>query len=575
VTSTSYDDALDRPTHVIVAANTSQKTRIRFEYDDDARTITTVRDLNAFGDGALRSQAVYDGLGRRTMVRQFEDGSEILTETHYDGLGRVHEVTNPYRSGDAAQVTVTEYDALDRVTKMTAPDGAVTQTLYEGNGTLATDAAGKQRQTIVDSLGRVATVTEDPSVAGLETSYEHDAMGNLTKVIQGQQVRTFQYDRLSRLQSATNGESGTTTYDYDDNDNLVGRTDARGVVMTDSYDALDRIQEQVYSDGTPGVSYSYDTAPGGTGRLATIVSAVSTSTFLAYDPFGNVTKYSQRTGDTTFSMSYAYNRAGLVTSAGYPSGRRVDTTYDAAGRVTGVTGTFRGNQTEFIHPGSVTYWPHGAIRAMDLGNGLSDRTSFNNRLQADRVIVGPEQESLLRLDYGYGGANNNGNVLTQTISAGALSLQQSYGYDRLNRLSQASESGSWTQVFGYERFGNRWVEPGSYMPNAAQTPQSSGQFDHSTNRVNIPGTLYDSAGNLTRDWVGRTFDYDAENRQVRFVDMGGVVTYAYDGDGSGSPRRETGLLPPSSTTPSRTWLRRWLQSCPVSTCTRETGCWPR
>ena len=41
-------------------------------------------------------------------------------------------------------------------------------------------------------------------------------------------MRTFVYDCLKRLTSATNPESGTTTYTYDNNGNVVKRTDARG-----------------------------------------------------------------------------------------------------------------------------------------------------------------------------------------------------------------------------------------------------------------------------------------------------------------------------------------------------------
>ena len=58
---------------------------------------------------------------------------------------------------------------------------------------------------------------------------------------------------------------------------------------------------------------------------------------------------------------------------------------------------------------------------------------------------------LLKLEYAYSNSNpsihdNNGNVLTQKITApktssGTLVLTQSYNYDKLNRLSDAAESG--------------------------------------------------------------------------------------------------------------------------------------
>jgi YD repeat-containing protein len=46
----------------------------------------------------------------------------------------------------------------------------------------------------------------------------------------GSQSRTFHYSSLSRLTSATNPESGTVSYQYDNNGNLTLKTDARNIV---------------------------------------------------------------------------------------------------------------------------------------------------------------------------------------------------------------------------------------------------------------------------------------------------------------------------------------------------------
>jgi RHS repeat-associated protein len=43
------------------------------------------------------------------------------------------------------------------------------------------------------------------------------------------------------------------------------------------------------------------------------------------------------------------------------------------------------------------------------------------------------------------------------------------------------------------------------------------------------GFIYDAAGNVKTDSSGKQFDYDAENRQVRYNN--GAAVYAYDGDG--------------------------------------------
>ena len=97
-------------------------------------------------------------------------------------------------------------------------------------------------------------------------------------------------------------------------------------------------------------------------------------------------------------------------------------------------------------------------------NGNRNRPS-NNRLQPTQIALGttPGGTDKLNLVFTYGGATNNGNVLSQTITVPGLSQPfiQNYTYDELNRLSSATEtnngSGTWSQIFGYDRYGNRNV----------------------------------------------------------------------------------------------------------------------
>ena len=89
---------------------------------------------------------------------------------------------------------------------------------------------------MTDALGRLVRVDEpdkdtgslgDVSSPNQPTSYSYDALGNLRTVNQNTQTRTFLYDSLSRLTTATNPESGTISYQYDNNGNLTRKTDAR------------------------------------------------------------------------------------------------------------------------------------------------------------------------------------------------------------------------------------------------------------------------------------------------------------------------------------------------------------
>jgi hypothetical protein len=123
----------------------------------------------------------------------------------------------------------------------------------------------------------------------------------------------------------------------------------------------------------------------------------------------------------------------------------------------------------------------------------------------------------LKLNYTYGTTTNNGNVLTHTITvptigaATGFTATQSYTYDELNRLEVAQEASgaNWKQTFLYDRYGNRNFDAANTTPahlgsnltvNAANNRYNTGQGL----------VLYDTAGNLTRDYDGHTFTFDAD-----------------------------------------------------------------
>lgn len=235
-------------------------------------------------------------------------------------------------------------------------------TTYASEVTTVTDQAGKQRRSSVDGLGRLVTVTEDPSVLNYQTSYGYDARGNLKTVTQGTQPqRTFSYDLLSRLMSAFNPESGTVNYTYYANSNLFTKTDARGVITTYNYDGLNRVITRTYSGAapgpaTPGVTYSYDNAivSNSKGRLTSVSSSVSSYSYGSYDVMGRVLTGTQTTDGQSYGMSYQYNLAGDMTSETYPSGRVITTGYDTAGRLASVNGQRPASPTRLTPRSSAT-----------------------------------------------------------------------------------------------------------------------------------------------------------------------------------------------------------------------------
>jgi RHS repeat-associated protein len=541
VSSGYYNDALDRPTQVVRAAShAGVKSQSTFAYDDVNRVVTSTGDQTAYGDNRLKSQTLYDGLGRATEGRAYETATAyVTTKTVYDALGRVRQVSNPYRSGDAVVYTTTAYDTLGRVTSVTTPDGATAVTAYSGAKVTVTDQAGKDRESTTDALGRLTQVVEDPGGLAYVTTYAYDALDNLKTVTQGAQTRSFAYDSLRRLTSATNPESGAVSYLYDNNGNVTRRTDARSIQTDISYDALNRPTSKTYTDATPDLAYYYDAqalptgAPSfsrgsSTGRLVAVTYGGSAGSYYGYDALGRALTRVQQTDSVNYVTDAAYNLAGATTSETYPlaPGQTVRRTvaygFDQAGRLSSLSSAATGYSAA-ASVSSVAYAAHGALSSETYGNGLLHQVGYNARLQPStiRLGTGAAPASVLSLTYNYGTTANNGNVLDVTNVVGAATTKQVYSYDQLNRLSSTQETNGstttyWTEADGYDRYGNRWEVVGGVPDKTFNT----------NNR--IVGGSYDAAGNLLGDGT-HAYGYDAEDR-ITTVD-GAAGVYRYDGEG--------------------------------------------
>src|SRR5262249_38141190 len=400
----------------------------------------------------------------------------------------------------------------------------------------------------VDALGRLVKVIEDPSGKNYQTTYSYDPMGNLTGVAQGGQTRTFNYDSLSRLKTAKNPEqvngSGVqvaTQYSYDANSNLQTKTDPNGVTTTYTMDALNRLTDRKYNDGiTPEVMYFYDTPAVGNGRLDHVTTGVTTYQYTAYDALGRPSAYNQQTGGVSYPMSCVYNAAGLMTDETYPNGSlTVHTEYDIAGRIVGV-GVKNGASVAYYAGGErassmvMKYTPGGSITQMTLGNGLTEQTAYNSRMQPTKIQLGNSNgaSDVLELGYDYGGSANNGNVRQQTIKIGTQEVgTQNYDYDGVNRILAARETlpgprGAqvWLQNFDYDQFGNMAITHSDIplnplTPTIANGPTSA--FNAATNQ--LKASIYDNNGNQKKDGAASTFSYDAENRMTSCTANGVVI----------------------------------------------------
>jgi YD repeat-containing protein len=145
--------------------------------------------------------------------------------------------------------------------------------------------------------------------------------------------------------------------------------------------------------------------------------------------------------------------------------------------------------------------------------------------------------------YNWGTTNKNGVLQGVTVSNSGsgftqpLSFSQSFGYDHLNRLKTASDSGRWSRSFNYDTYGNMWVTANSGVSLSGNTPQSN--VFTTANRIS--GSGYDGAGNQT-SVNGNAAVYDAENRMLSVYDpvANGTETLLYSGLGQRVEKTTTG-----------------------------------
>jgi len=143
--------------------------------------VAQFQDQNSAGDGALRNDTLYDGLGRpiETRATEVTGVQYISTFTSYDALGRVASTSNPVRNNAGSPVYTTfSYDALGRPTQTIAPDGSTTSTVYSANTATVTDPAGKMLKTTTDAFGRTIRVDEDIQGLAYATLYAYDPLGD-------------------------------------------------------------------------------------------------------------------------------------------------------------------------------------------------------------------------------------------------------------------------------------------------------------------------------------------------------------------------------------------------------------
>lgn len=496
-------------------------------------------------------------------VETIDDPDGVTTTYSYDSAHRLKQIKDDL--GDSIQFTLdgagdktaeatysvnpqtlvrSLYRTFNTLGQLTAVEDGLGVTVfnagstgsYDSNGNLilSSDALGIQTQNSYDPLNRLITTIKnyggsDSATQNTTTVISFDTLDRVAGISDPSQLNTiYTYDGLSNKTALQSPDTGSSSDTYDASGNRLTHTDAKGVVSTSAYDALDRLISTTYPDSTQNVAYHYDEANSVTGcssskpigRLTRIIENAVTTVY-CYDVRGNVLQKQQVLGTQTDTTVYTYSAANRVKSIKNPDGALVTYTYNGNGFISTIKVTPDGSSTATTVVSGVQWLPFGPVSSYKLGNGqtitrtydanyrLTDLTSTDLTLHFARDAMGD--------------INALGN------SPGANPATETYAYDPLYRLTGVSDSGTSLESYTYNQTGDRLSKTSSglatgaygYTPNTHQLVT----IGNSTRTSDANGnTLSSSSAGVTY-----TYNYNDRNRLASVLLSGATVgTYTYN-----------------------------------------------
>ncbi|WP_369189729.1 LamG-like jellyroll fold domain-containing protein [Streptomyces sp. R08] len=531
----------------------------------DASTGTMNLYVNGSLAGTANNPAPWTGTGPLSIggaetasgtVSNAVNGAASNVQTYQRALS-ASEVTSLYgkgRSGGTVgssdqQTTTYTYDKRGLPTSMTDPEQHTTDYDYDEAGNLAVTTAPAV-QSEADGIAANAVTVRPVTSSGFNTFgeavAEKDPLG---------QVTTTAYDAVGNKVSetlpsytpsgASTPNAGTSVWTYDSEGNQTSETTPGGRTTSYLYDQLGDLAQITEPDGTKThATYDADgqqrTATDGTGAQAqatfdylgrqvtstTLERYPSTRTLTTqylYDvttgnPYGAHLSSTKSPGGVT--SSYAYNRAGDVTS-----------TTDGAGNSTSYAYDFEDNNTK-------TTLADGSYTVTDY-NVDDDPTATRSYDSNGTLLYGTSQQ--------YDG---NGNLIAATD---ANQHTTRWTYDAAGTITQQVEpvdaTTSITTSFGYDQAGNRTrFTDGrgnslrySYTPWGQQEKTIEPTTSQYTSAADTTTTLaYDADGNVTSatapGGVTTSMTYDANDQLKTMTGSGAEAasakhSFSYDADG--------------------------------------------
>ncbi|UFP94202.1 RHS repeat-associated core domain-containing protein [Gloeobacter morelensis] len=481
-----------------------------------------------------------DGLGRKSTfiyhdeasggyqdLQSVIDPSGVDRCFNYDKFSRIKEA---YFCKFSGQKTLFAYDQLNRVISVTEPKqnntSRVTKFTYDDNGNVT---------------GVIAS-------NGVTTTYAYNDQDQLASRTEGNRTESYQYNNLGLLEEYIDKKGQITGYTYDAKQRLEKVTFAKGfsssTALTYSYNEQDKpisITDSSDASGAKDIQFVYETGSSQVGRLKQEITAQGTLDY-EYDSVGNLLSV-KRGGTALLRYEYANDDASLLAA------------------------TLGGDASATELRIAFGYDPSGALATITYPGGLSGTFAYNSAGDIASQTFASSAGTLRQIDYSYdyeqSGVNGKGYLKNRTESGTVanaripgIAVSQSFNYDEIGQLTCTQTNGSATScpntgagvyLTSYDLDGNAVS-----ISNSGTTRNLTYESAPPTNRLTASGSTTvdtDANGNILKDpdaayvwnardqltqvtYGGKTtkFTYDALGRRISATTDGVKTQYVYSGD---------------------------------------------
>jgi len=421
--------------------------------------------------------------------------------------------------------------------------GVVTQYTY---GTSGTDT------------GNLVQVVQDPGTGHLNrtTTMHYDIMGRvLQSTDPASLTSTFTYNTLGQpltvVTPNTSSAAGETiSYAYGGNGRTLSVTDGRGPT-TMAYQSGTDLVQSVTDPVTGTISYTYGTW----GERRTMTLPGGGRWIYIYSEDGN--QYGLGTQNLPDDQNLDKSHLTLVgitddqgrqisfgeTHTGAPVSVKYNQTYDQYGTLLQYCSTDydydRENSQVFPHsaaevPSSPPVGQLDTLRNTYVVVDFTGHHGYTRILNQNAYTYDDDLNRTTNTQSTQAMGANGLPVTDSNYQPVLTSRQETYTYDKLNRLSTVDYGDGETQSYGFDPMGNRLTK----SDTAGTTTSTSYTYD-AANRLtstalnggSAVAVTSDADGNTLTDTSGRTNTWDSQNRLISCTQNGTTSTYTYGADG--------------------------------------------